>query len=105
MDFLKTRNNLKDAVEVVLGVNRFLEDDTARYERGEATKIPLTLWPDVLRNATELLSVVVVLHQRLHEALDEPIETCPLCGTKRHAGRDVIDVEVLSEISELAEGS
>jgi hypothetical protein len=105
VDFLKIRNNLKDGVEVVLGVNRFLEDDFARYERGEATRIPATSWPDVLRNVTELLSVVVVIHQRLHDVLDEPIETCPLCGAKRHAGPDIIDVEVLSELSELAEGS
>jgi DNA repair exonuclease SbcCD ATPase subunit len=105
VDFLKTRNNLKDAVEVVLGVNRFLEDDFARYERGEATRIPPTSWPDVLRNVTELLSVVVVLHQRLHEVLGEPIETCPLCGTERRAEPDVIDAEVLSELPELAEGS
>jgi hypothetical protein len=105
VDFLKTRNNLKDAVEVVLGVNRFLEDDFARYERGEATKIPPTSWPDVLRNTTEMLAAVVVLHQRLHEVLEEPIEACPLCGARRRAGPDVIDVEVLSELSELTEGT
>jgi hypothetical protein len=105
VDFLKMRNNLKDAVEVVLGVGRFLEDDFARHENREATKIPAGSWPDVLRNVTELLTVIVALHQRLHDVMGDPIETCPLCGTKRRAEIDVIDVETLSEFTELAEGN
>lgn len=104
VDFLKTRNHLKDAVEVVLGVNRFLEEDFARYDRGELTQIPSASWPDVLRNVTELLSVVVATHQRLHEVLGEPVEKCPLCGSQRRAEPDVIDGEVVSELAELAEG-
>jgi DNA repair exonuclease SbcCD ATPase subunit len=104
VDFLKTRNHLKDAVEVVLGINRFLEEDFARYERGESTKIPTGSWPDVLRNVTELLSVVVATHKRLHEVLEEPLDQCPLCGRELRKSPDVIDAEVVSELAELAEG-
>jgi hypothetical protein len=104
VDFLKLRNNLKDAVEVILGVGRFLEDDFARHERGEATKIPQGSWPDVLRNITELLTVNVALHQRLHDVTGEPIEACPLCGAQLRPKVDVIDLEALSEFTELADG-
>lgn len=104
VDFLKTRNNLKDAVEVVLGVDRFLEDDFDRYRRGEPTRIPSTTWPDVLRNVTELLAVAVASHRRLHEVLHQPIERCPLCGSQRPQGPDVIDAEVITELVELTGG-
>jgi hypothetical protein len=104
VDFLKTRNHLKDAVEVILGVRRFLNEDLDCAAAGEAPRIPASNWPDVLRNVTELLAAAAGLHQEMLEALDQSLEQCPLCGA-RHSGEPaVIDAEVVSELVELTSG-
>lgn len=102
VDFLKTKNHLKDAVEVMLGVRRFLREDISRHESGEMTRIPAAAWPDVLRNVSELLDVTVTLHRDLHEALGEACDQCPICGAEN--GPDIIDAEVVSELIELTGG-
>jgi DNA repair exonuclease SbcCD ATPase subunit len=102
VDFLKAKNHLKDAIEVVLGVHRFLREDIARYESGEGVRIPPAAWPDVLRNVGELLDVTGALHLEVHKALGEQSERCPLCGTEM--APDVIDAEVVSELIELTGG-
>jgi hypothetical protein len=73
--FLKMRNHLKDAVEVLLGLQRLLAEDGSQ----EASGIPKAVWPDVSRNVRELVAAAASV-QAVLEGAGRSTGDCPLCS-------------------------
>lgn len=62
-------------------------------------------WADVTRHTTDMLEVAGTLHRALHEVFRLPREVCPACGAESEDDAwDVVDVEALDELAELASG-
>ena len=74
--FLKMRNHLKDAVEVLLGLQRLLVEDGSP----EASGIPRAVWPDVSRNVRELVAAAASV-QAVLEGAGGSAGDCPLCNS------------------------
>lgn len=108
-DFLKTRNHLKDSVEVLIGLWRLFTEDAARHDAGEPVRVPAGAWPEVARNVSELLRVAAALHLVLGTE-NSAGPTCPTCdgsGILTHSTLAVVpdipyaDVEVRASVHAL----
>jgi hypothetical protein len=85
--FLKMRNHLKDAVEVLLGLHRLLEEDATQH-LGEGSRIPRAVWPDLARNVREL-AVAAASVQSVLGGAEATAGDCPVCH--RPTGAPVLE--------------
>jgi hypothetical protein len=95
--FLKMRNHLKDAVEVLLGLHRLLAEEDGGF--GAGAGIPRSAWPDLARNVRELLAAAASVQEVL-EGQPAGAGSCPVCQRPDDAlvfeyiDADCIDVPV-----------
>ncbi len=84
VEFLQTRSHLRDLIDVLFVADRDLAAERKRMEQGEPTRIPETGWRDLSRNVREVLEVGQALFRDLADLMEEPMESCPLCGERLH---------------------
>jgi hypothetical protein len=85
--FLKMRNHLKDAVEMLLGLHRLLAEDATPH-RGDGGSIPRAVWPDLARNVRELVAAASSV-QAVLDGAEVTAGACPVCH--RPAGGAVLE--------------
>jgi hypothetical protein len=102
VEFLRTRSQLRDLVDVLFVASRTLEAERDRQDRRERTRIPESAWPELARNVREVLEVGQALFRDIAGLLGQPMESCPLCGERLHSvaahlGEGVIDAEAVED--------
>ncbi|HEX6456384.1 MAG TPA: hypothetical protein VF009_07685 [Solirubrobacterales bacterium] len=102
LHFRQKVSQLRDLQDVLFVIGREVENEHARQLRGETSGIKPDGWRDVARNVREVLEVGQGLFRDLSELMQEPMESCPLCGERLHASaahldEGYIDAEVIEE--------
>jgi len=102
LHFRQNVSNLRDLQDVLYVLNREAEAECARLLNGEGNTIRPESWRAVARNVREVLEVGQGLFRDLSELMQEPMESCPLCGERLHVSaahldEGCIDAEVIEE--------
>lgn len=104
LDYLTQLNHLREVMDGLFVMLRFIEAEEQRKADGLALRIKPSSWMALARNVREVLDLAQVLFRDLADLLDEPIDSCPLCGDRLHdaAARldeGYIDAEAVEEVS------
>lgn len=102
LHFRQKVGQLRDLQDVLFVIGREVEKEHARQIRGEVSGIRPDGWRDVARNVREVLEVAQGLFRDLSDLIQEPMESCPLCGERLHGSaaqldEGYIDAEVIEE--------
>lgn len=90
--FLKIRDQLRDGVNVLLDVRKFMRTEVERHNHGEPTHITPARWDSVGVNVLEVIQAAGAVWHDLGTASGSEPEHCPLCG-----GRTAPDPNALDE--------
>jgi hypothetical protein len=82
LTFLLILDRLRDAVDALLLMREQISAETDRYLRGEPGKVNYSRWPEVARNVREVLEVARVVYGEVALIMEEPMNSCPLCGER-----------------------
>lgn len=102
LEFLTALDRLREGIDALLAMRHQLEEARLRSEQGESTRIPPGRWPALAKNVREMLEVAQILFRELAEAMDEPMDSCPLCGERllrisSELNEGYVDAEVVEE--------
>jgi hypothetical protein len=75
-------DRLRDAVDALLLMREQIADETDRHDQGEPGRIAYARWPEVARNVREVLEVARVVFGEIAVIMDQPMDSCPLCGER-----------------------
>jgi hypothetical protein len=90
--FLKVRDQLRDSVNVLIDVRRFMQNEVEDHEAGQRTSISPERWHSVAVNLMEVMHVAGAVWHDLGAASSEPPEHCPLCGARTAADHRALDL-------------
>lgn len=85
LDFLTQLNHLREMIDVLFVMRRFIQDEDERNSNGVPQRIAVTNWIALARNVREVLEVAQVLFSEIASLVEEPISSCPLCGERLHS--------------------
>lgn len=106
LDFLTQLNHLREMIDALFVMRRFLQDEEERNANDRPPRIAITNWFALARNIREVLEVAQVLFSEIGALVDEPISSCPLCGERLHSAaahvaEGFIDSDVVKEKDEI----
>jgi len=91
LQFLQRVSHLRDLQDVLFVIGREVEAEHARQLKDEVSAIRSEGWRDVARNVREVLEVGQGLFRDLADLMEEPMESCPLCGERLHSSAAHLD--------------
>ena len=89
--FLTQLNYLRDLIDALFVMRRFIEDEEQRTADGVPQRITVASWLSLARNVREVLEIAQVLFAEIAALVDEPMTSCPLCGERLHGTASHID--------------
>lgn len=84
LQFRQTVSHLRDLQDVLYVVGREVEAERGRQLDGQDPRIGSERWRGVAKNVREVLEVGQGLFRDLADLVQEPMESCPLCGERLH---------------------
>lgn len=102
LDFLTQRHYLRETIDALFVMRRFIADEERRAAEQAPLRIVHSDWMAVARNVREVLEIAQVLFEEIAELMGEPMTSCPLCGERLHGigphlGEAYVDAEAIEE--------
>jgi hypothetical protein len=105
LEYLTQLNHLRELMDSLFVMRRFVEAEEQRRRDGESLRIKPSSWMALAKNVREVLEVAQVLFRDVARLLDQPMDSCPLCGDRLHdaaihLGEGYVDAEVVEDLGE-----
>ena len=91
VEFLQTLSHLRDLQDVIFVISREVEAERTRRVTGETGRIAPSNWPALAKNVREILEAGQGLFSDLADLMEQPMESCPLCGERLHTASANLD--------------
>lgn len=110
LDFLTQLNYLRETIDALFVMRRFIEDEERRAAEGTQRRITDHDWISLGHNVGEVLAVAQVLFAEIHDLAGTPITSCPLCGERLHSaavhiGEGYVDADAVEDDAEMSDNS
>jgi hypothetical protein len=82
LHFRQRISQLRDLLDILFVIGRDVEMERAQQNTSEASGVNPDGYRDLARNVREVLEVAQGLFRDLADLMQEPMESCPLCGER-----------------------